>query len=96
MCRDIKLENTLLDDSLPRPNVKLCDFGYSKNEFVDSRPKSVSGTPDYIAPEVLLNDNYDGKTADIWSCGVMLYVMMTGGALSLCMSSAFLRHVCSS
>ena len=37
---------------MPRPNVKLCDFGYSKNEFVDSRPKTVSGTPDYIAPEV--------------------------------------------
>ena len=51
-CRDIKLENTLLDGAMPRPNVKLCDFGYSKNEFVDSRPKSVSGTTDYIAPEV--------------------------------------------
>ncbi|KAK9808869.1 hypothetical protein WJX72_005481 [[Myrmecia] bisecta] len=76
--RDIKLENTLLDGSLPRPNVKICDFGYSKNEFVDSRPKTVSGTPDYIAPEVLLHDQYDGKTADIWSCGVMLYVMLTG------------------
>ena len=50
--RDIKLENTLLDGGAPLPNVKLCDFGYSKNEFVDSRPKSVSGTPDYIAPEV--------------------------------------------
>jgi serine/threonine protein kinase len=77
-CRDIKLENTLLDGTRPRPNVKICDFGYSKNEFVDSRPKSVSGTPDYIAPEVLLYDNYDGKRADIWSCGVMLYVMLTG------------------
>jgi serine/threonine protein kinase len=76
--RDIKLENTLLDGTRPRPNVKICDFGYSKNEFVDSRPKSVSGTPDYIAPEVLLYDNYDGKRADIWSCGVMLYVMLTG------------------
>ncbi len=63
---------------MPLPNVKLCDFGYSKNEFVDSRPKTVSGTPDYIAPEVLLNDQYDGKKADIWSCGVMLYVMLTG------------------
>ena len=61
-----------------RPSLKICDFGYSKNEFVDSRPKSVSGTPDYIAPEVLLNDAYDGKKADIWSCGVMLYVMLTG------------------
>jgi len=76
--RDIKLENTLLDAGHPLPNVKLCDFGYSKNEFVDSRPKTVSGTPDYIAPEVLLNDQYDGMKADIWSCGVMLYVMLTG------------------
>jgi len=76
--RDIKLENTLLDAGQPRPNVKICDFGYSKNEFVDSRPKTVSGTPDYIAPEVLLHDQYDGKKADIWSCGVMLYVMLTG------------------
>ena len=82
-CRDIKLENTLLDAHMPLPNVKLCDFGYSKNEFVDSRPKTVSGTPDYIAPEVLLNDQYDGKKADIWSCGVMLYVMLTGEAAQL-------------
>ena len=78
LCRDIKLENTLLDDAQPQPNVKICDFGYSKNEFVDSRPKTVSGTPDYIAPEVLMADQYDGKKADIWSCGVMLYVMVTG------------------
>lgn len=75
--RDIKLENSLLDTEKPLPNIKICDFGYSKNEFVDSRPKTVSGTPDYIAPEVLLHDQYDGKTADIWSCGVMLYVMLT-------------------
>lgn len=76
--RDIKLENLLLDDALPLPHVKICDFGYSKNEYVDSRPKTVSGTPDYIAPEVLLHDQYDGKKADVWSCGVMLYVMLTG------------------
>ena len=61
--------------------MKLCDFGYSKNEFIDSRPKTVSGTPDYIAPEVLLHDNYSGKTADIWSCGVVLYVMLTGDSM---------------
>ncbi|KAL3130826.1 hypothetical protein ABBQ38_000161 [Trebouxia sp. C0009 RCD-2024] len=76
--RDIKLENILLNDALPLPHLKICDFGYSKNEYIDSRPKTVSGTPDYIAPEVLLDDQYDGKKADIWSCGVMLYVMLTG------------------
>ena len=85
--RDVKLENTLLDRGTPLPNVKLCDFGYSKNEFIDSRPKTVSGTPDYIAPEVLLHDNYSGKTADIWSCGVVLYVMLTGACDSSCDSS---------
>ena len=86
LCRDIKLENTLLDDAQPQPNVKICDFGYSKNEFVDSRPKTVSGTPDYIAPEVLMADQYDGKKADIWSCGVMLYVMVTGEATQTVLS----------
>ena len=76
--RDVKLENILLDGAVPVPRLKICDFGYSKNEYIDSRPKTVSGTPDYIAPEVLLDDQYDGKKADIWSCGVMLYVMLTG------------------
>ena len=90
MCgRDIKLENTLLDAAEPQPNVKICDFGYSKNEFVDSRPKTVSGTPDYIAPEVLMADQYDGKTADIWSCGVMLYVMLTGAHAALCLEQIY-------
>lgn len=75
--RDIKLENTLLDAS-PKPLLKICDFGYSKHELMHSQPKSKVGTPGYIAPEVILNKQYDGKIADIWSCGVMLYVMLVG------------------
>jgi len=75
--RDIKLENTLLDAS-PKPLLKICDFGYSKHELMHSQPKSKVGTPGYIAPEVILNKRYDGKIADIWSCGVMLYVMLVG------------------
>ena len=78
--RDIKLENTLLDVS-PKPLIKLCDFGYSKHEKLQSAPGSRVGTPAYLAPEVistLKGDTYDGKIADIWSCGVMLYVMLTG------------------
>eukprot|EP00252_Welwitschia_mirabilis_P021106 TRINITY_DN530_c0_g1_i1.p1 TRINITY_DN530_c0_g1~~TRINITY_DN530_c0_g1_i1.p1 ORF type:complete len:360 (-),score=69.65 TRINITY_DN530_c0_g1_i1:604-1683(-) len=75
--RDLKLENTLLDGS-PAPRLKICDFGYSKSELLHSQPKSTVGTPAYIAPEVLSKKEYDGKIADVWSCGVTLYVMLVG------------------
>lgn len=78
--RDIKLENTLLDGSV-RPLLKICDFGYSKHEKFQSAPGSRVGTPAYLAPEVILTTmgkTYDGMIADIWSCGVMLYVMLVG------------------
>ncbi|KAL3630264.1 Serine/threonine-protein kinase srk2a [Castilleja foliolosa] len=75
--RDLKLENTLLDGS-PAPRLKICDFGYSKSSVLHSRPKSTVGTPAYIAPEVLSRREYDGKLADVWSCGVTLYVMLVG------------------
>ncbi|KAL8152208.1 hypothetical protein V2J09_009968 [Rumex salicifolius] len=65
--RDLKLENTLLDGS-PTPRLKICDFGYSKSGLLHSQPKSTVGTPGYIAPEI----------ADVWSCGVTLYVMLIG------------------
>ncbi|KAJ7292289.1 hypothetical protein O6H91_20G066100 [Diphasiastrum complanatum] len=75
--RDLKLENTLLDGS-PSPRLKICDFGYSKSALLHSQPKSTVGTPAYIAPEVLSKKEYDGKIADVWSCGVTLYVMLVG------------------
>nr|AGT16857.1 serine kinase [Saccharum hybrid cultivar R570]AGT17369.1 SNF1-type serine-threonine protein kinase [Saccharum hybrid cultivar R570]ATG86224.1 sucrose non-fermenting 1-related protein kinase 2.4 [Saccharum hybrid cultivar GT21] len=75
--RDLKLENVLLDGS-PAPRLKICDFGYSKSSVLHSRPKSAVGTPAYIAPEVLSRREYDGKLADVWSCGVTLYIMLVG------------------
>ncbi|XP_020582373.1 serine/threonine-protein kinase SAPK2-like [Phalaenopsis equestris] len=75
--RDLKLENTLLDGS-SAPMLKICDFGYSKSSVLHSQPKSTVGTPAYIAPEVLCRKEYDGKIADVWSCGVTLYVMLVG------------------
>ncbi|TYI54195.1 hypothetical protein E1A91_D11G058700v1 [Gossypium mustelinum] len=75
--RDLKLENTLLDGSTA-PRLKICDFGYSKSSVFHSQPKSTVGTPAYIAPEVLSRKQYDGKIADVWSCGVTLYVMLVG------------------
>ncbi|KIY99114.1 kinase [Monoraphidium neglectum] len=80
--RDLKLENTLLDwphPSLSKPIVKICDFGYSKHDSRSARTQA--GTFCYMAPEVLRNANrskYDAKKADIWSCGVALYVMLVG------------------
>ncbi len=61
------------------PLVKICDFGYSKADSM-SVAKTRVGTVSYMAPEVLVNRSgwYDGKVADIWSCGVMLYVMLYG------------------
>ncbi|WCJ43501.1 Serine/threonine-protein kinase SAPK2 [Euphorbia peplus] len=75
--RDLKLENTLLDGSTAQ-RVKICDFGYSKSSVLHSEPKSTVGSPPYMAPEVLSKEEYDGKIADVWSCGVTLYVMLVG------------------
>nr|AFK35954.1 unknown [Medicago truncatula] len=72
--RDLKLENTLLDGN----HVKICDFGYSKSHVLHSMPKSMIGTPSYIAPEIFARKEYDGKLADVWSCGVILYIMLVG------------------
>ena len=75
--RDLKLENALLDGAEP-PGLKLCDFGYSKSSALHSQAKSTVGTPAYIAPEVLRRQPYDGRGADVWSLGVLLYVMLVG------------------
>ena len=78
--RDIKLENTLLDGS-ERPLIKLADFGFSKDANMQSAATTRLGTPAYLAPEVLSNSpgqTYDGTKADIWSCGICLYLMVTG------------------
>ena len=78
--RDIKLENILLDDS-PWPLVKICDFE-CLTELIeyDIFPPFLVATRSYLPPEVVFRENpmdpYDGKMADVWRCGVLLYVMM--------------------
>jgi serine/threonine-protein kinase SRK2 len=82
--RDIKLENLLLAQPPSSPSaaplLKLSDFGFSKNVDHDSAPTTRLGTLMYIAPEVMMHTGdhgYDARQADVWSCGVVLYVMLT-------------------
>ncbi|KAA8497116.1 Serine/threonine-protein kinase SAPK10 [Porphyridium purpureum] len=80
--RDIKLENALIAEKNSNL-VKICDFGACKNISVDSAPRSVRGSMPYISPEIVLasskrNDltyKYEGEMADVWSLGVLLYVL---------------------
>lgn len=73
--RDLKPENLLLDDQL---NVKIGDFGLSNIMQDGDFLKTSCGSPNYAAPEVISGKLYAGPEIDIWSCGVILYVMLCG------------------
>ncbi|XP_047330332.1 CBL-interacting serine/threonine-protein kinase 6-like [Impatiens glandulifera] len=76
--RDLKPENLLLDGD---GNLKVTDFGlstFSDQLRQDGLLHTTCGTPAYVAPEVILKKGYDGAKADIWSCGVILFVLLAG------------------
>ncbi|KAJ6816320.1 CBL-interacting protein kinase 2-like [Iris pallida] len=76
--RDLKPENLLLDDN---EDLKVSDFGLSalaESKRQDGLLHTTCGTPAYVAPEVINRKGYDGAKADIWSCGVILFVLMAG------------------
>ncbi|KAF9509789.1 hypothetical protein BS47DRAFT_127031 [Hydnum rufescens UP504] len=73
--RDLKLENVLLDD---RCNVKIGDFGFTR-EYENGRLlETFCGTTGYAAPEMLIGQKYSGPEVDIWSLGIILYALVTG------------------
>ncbi|KAF8413536.1 hypothetical protein HHK36_001527 [Tetracentron sinense] len=76
--RDLKPENLLLD---AKGVLKVSDFGLSalpQQVREDGLLHTACGTPNYVAPEVINNKGYDGAKADLWSCGVILFILMAG------------------
>ena len=72
--RDLKLENILIDKNM---NFKILDFGLSCKGNVSNVTGAV-GSPNYVAPEILTAKHYDGTKADVFSLGVLLFIIVIG------------------
>jgi serine/threonine protein kinase len=73
--RDLKLENIMMSRN---GIIKLIDFGLSTIIDTDNITTTKCGSPQYVAPEILSENSYNPLQSDIWSIGIMLYIMATG------------------
>jgi serine/threonine protein kinase len=76
--RDLKPENILMADKTPEASIKIADFGLARMMKGSEMMKTACGTPGYVAPEVLQNKGYSSGAVDMWSVGVILYILLCG------------------
>ena len=76
--RDLKPENILLSDKSEKAVIKVADFGLARMVKNKDMMKTACGTPGYVAPEVLQNKGYSSGAVDLWSAGVILYILLCG------------------
>eukprot|EP00959_Pyramimonas_sp_CCMP1952_P090391 1892322-Pyramimonas_sp.AAC.1 len=76
--RDLKLENLLLTEQGKIDNIKIADFGLSKQQ--EAAMETICGSPQYVAPEILTAQQgvKYGKEVDLWSAGVILFMLLSG------------------
>lgn len=76
--RDLKPENILLANDSDDAPIKIADFGFAKFDKGNAHQLSTAcGTPGYVAPEILSGGKY-GREVDVWSCGVIFYILLCG------------------
>lgn len=76
--RDLKPDNILLSSAALDAPIKITDFGFARTMAGSEIMKTACGTPEYVAPEVLRNEGYTSGAVDMWSTGVILYVLLCG------------------
>ena len=74
--RDLKLDNILMDVNTKQ--IKIIDFGFSLHAGKEDRLNVYCGTPHYMDPDLVRKAPYNGPAADVWACGIILYIIMVG------------------
>ena len=74
--RDLKPENLLLDKKAK--SIKIADFGMAALELPNKLLETSCGSPHYASPEIVMGKSYHGAPSDVWSCGIILFALLTG------------------
>ena len=74
--RDLKLDNILMD--VETKQIKIIDFGFTLRASPEDKLTIFCGTPHYMDPDLARKIPYNGQAADVWACGIILYIILVG------------------